>query len=299
MGEATSGATKFTEARNLVVTQSRPLKKELGLLNANLMQVLILLQITWIGQAAKTASSHILFWLLAIILFFVPSAVVVIYLNRLMPLEGGLYQWAKLGFNDFVRFMVGWNYYVSGIVFIATVGIDVAVCLSYISVPEAAWIADDKWIITAANCTIIGALTVVALFGLGLGKVVYNIGGIIRFLLLVALIGLPFVSLFKGTLSEYHPLTVTLLGISTPALLLANLSILGKIAFGAFSGFDEVPILAGECRNPTRTIGRSVLIAAPVVAVLYVFSTSSILALVPKNEDVDLIGTIQQSLKYG
>ena len=32
--------------------------------------------------------------------FYIPSAVVVIYLNRLMPLEGGLYQWAKLGFND-------------------------------------------------------------------------------------------------------------------------------------------------------------------------------------------------------
>jgi amino acid transporter len=33
----------------------------------------------------------------------------VIDLTRLMPLEGGLYQWAKLGFNDFIGVLVAWN----------------------------------------------------------------------------------------------------------------------------------------------------------------------------------------------
>lgn len=26
-----------------------------------------------------------------------------------MPIEGGLYQWAKLGFNEFTGFLVAWN----------------------------------------------------------------------------------------------------------------------------------------------------------------------------------------------
>ena len=43
---------------------------------------------------------QLFFWLLAILTFYLPLAAVVICLNRLMPLEGGLYQWAKLGFND-------------------------------------------------------------------------------------------------------------------------------------------------------------------------------------------------------
>ena len=43
-----------------------------------------------------------------------------------------------------------------------------------------------------------------------------------------------------------------------PALTLLNLNILGKMALGALSGFEYVAILAGECRNPARTIGRSV-----------------------------------------
>ena len=50
-----------------------------------------------------------LFWLLALVLFYLPSAAVVIYLNNLMPLEGGLYQWAKLGFNQTVGFLLAWT----------------------------------------------------------------------------------------------------------------------------------------------------------------------------------------------
>jgi amino acid transporter len=297
--EPTNETARFRKATELIETRSSPLKKELGLLNTSLMQILILLQITWIGQAAHAGSSHILFWLLAIILFFVPSAAVVTYLNRLMPLEGGLYQWAKLGFNDCVGFMVGWNYYMSGIVFIATVGIDVAVCLSYVAGSKSSWMSSDKWIITVANLIVIGALTIVALRGLGVGKRIYNLGGFIRLTLLVLLAALPFYGLLKGTLADYHPLRIALPQMTTPTFLLANLSILGKIAFGAFGGFDEVPILAGECRNPTKTITRSVIIAAPIIATVYIFSTSAVEALVPSNETVDLVGTVQQVLMYG
>ena len=66
-----------------------------------------------------------MFWLLALVLFYLPSAAVVIYLNRLMPLEGGLYQWAKLGFNQTVGFMVAWNLWLYVIVFTSEIGLAV------------------------------------------------------------------------------------------------------------------------------------------------------------------------------
>jgi len=39
----------------------------------------------------KLGRTHVVMWLAAMLLFYVPLAVVVIYLNRAMPLEGGLY----------------------------------------------------------------------------------------------------------------------------------------------------------------------------------------------------------------
>ena len=90
-------------------------------------------------MAGKLGPSHVVFWLLALVLFYLPSAAVVIYLNRLMPLEGGLYQWAKLGFNQTVGFLLAWNLWLYVIVFTSEIGLQCATYLSYAIGPSAAW----------------------------------------------------------------------------------------------------------------------------------------------------------------
>jgi amino acid transporter len=70
------------------------------------------------------------------------------------------------------------------------------------------------------------------------------------------------------------------------------------MTFGALCGFEFVAIFAGECRNPARSLARSVLLAAPVIAFLYVFGTSAILAYVPSSQ-VNLIGPVPQALSVG
>jgi amino acid transporter len=72
--------------------RSSAFKKELGLRDLVLTQVLFIVGLGWVGTAARLGPSHVVFWLLAIVFFYLPSAAVVIHLNRLMPLEGGLYQ---------------------------------------------------------------------------------------------------------------------------------------------------------------------------------------------------------------
>ena len=83
-----------------------------------------------------------------------------------------------------------------------------------------------------------------------------------------------------------------------PALTLLNLNILGKMGFGALGGFEYVAIHAGECRDPARTIGRSVVVAAPIIAAMFILGTSSVLALVPIDR-IDLIAPIPQVLSAG
>jgi amino acid transporter len=77
-----------------------------------------------------------------------------------------------------------------------------------------------------------------------------------------------------------------------------SLNLLGKMSFGAMSGFDSVAILAGECRDAAKSISRSVIIAAPIIAAMFVFGTSSVVALVPKDK-IDLISPISQALTLG
>src|ERR671935_893334 len=77
--------------------RSAVFRKELGLTDLVLTQIVFVVGTIWVGTAAKLGDQQLFFWLLAIVTFYLPLAAVVIYLNRLMPLEGGLYQWAKLG----------------------------------------------------------------------------------------------------------------------------------------------------------------------------------------------------------
>ena len=124
-----------------VEAHSASLKKELGVRDLALTQILFIVGLTWIGVAGKLGSSHVVFWLLAIALFYLPSTAVVIYLNGLMPLEGGVYQWAKLGLNQTAGFMLAWNLWIYVIVFTSEIGLQAATYLSYALGPSAAWMA--------------------------------------------------------------------------------------------------------------------------------------------------------------
>jgi amino acid transporter len=75
-------------------------------------------------------------------------------------------------------------------------------------------------------------------------------------------------------------------------------NLLGKMGFGAFGGFEYVAIHAGEARDPVRTISRSVIIAAPIIALMFILGTSAVLMIIPQDQ-IDLIAPVPQILNVG
>jgi len=136
-------------------------------------------------------------------------------------------------------------------------------------------------------------MMLISRFGLGIGKWVSNVGSIFTLFILAVLILLPYFHVWRGNLPAYHPLPLLL-----PPMTLFSLSVFSKMTFGALSGFETVAIFAGESHNPGRNIGRSILFAAPIIAVLYILGTSGILAFVSPDA-VDVIGPIPQALHSG
>jgi amino acid transporter len=286
--------SELDRAEHEVESHSVALKKPLGLRDLVLTQILFVVGSSWVGTAAKLGPSHLFFWLLAIVLFYIPQAAVVIYLNRLMPLEGGLYQWAKLGFSEFVGFIVAWNLWLLSITVIALGGMFVTTNLSYALGEAAAWMPNSKWCVSVISCALVAGLGWTSIRGLSLGKWVHNIGAFAMLLVYGALIALPFVSLARGELKQYQPLQIVAPTIS----IFYCFNIFSKLAVGALSGFEYVAILAGETRAPARDIGRSVIIASPVIAVMFILGTSSVLAFIG-NGQIDLIGPVPQTLRLG
>src|SRR3954470_19524937 len=290
---AAAGSAALAQAEARVELHSASLKKELGVRDLALTQILFIVGLTWIGGAGKPGSPHVVFWLLALVLFYLPSAAVVIYLNRLMPLEGGLYQWAKLGLNETIGFMLAWNLWLYVIVFTSEIGLQCATYLSYAIGPRAAWMMSSSWFVALSSAVILSLMVVTSTIGLSVGKWVHNTGGVFMITIFGAVILLPAIGLLTGTLPEYHPFRT-----HVPELSLYNLNILGKMGFGALGGFEYMAILAGETRAPARSVTRSVFIAAPVIALMFVLGTSTVVAYVP-NADIDLIGPVAQVLRVG
>ena len=289
----TSGDPGLAQAEARVAAHSAGLKKELGVRDLALTQILFIVGLTWIGVAGKLGPSHVVFWLLALALFYLPSAAVVIYLNRLMPLEGGLYQWAKLGFNQTVGFMLAWNLWLYVIVFTSEIGLQCATYLAYAIGPRAAWMTASSGFVALASAVLLSLMVVTSVVGLSVGKWVHNIGGVFMITVFGTVILLPIIGVLTGTLPAYHPFHTSL-----PDVSLFNLNILGKMGFGALGGFEYMAILAGETRAPARSVSRSVLIAAPVIALMFVLGTGSVVAYIP-NDDIDLIGPVAQVLRVG
>src|SRR6266851_5435229 len=116
---------QFLKAEHLVDLHSAELKKELRLGDLVLSQILYITGLMWLGTSGKVGSSHIMYWIPAVLLFYIPSGIVVVHLNREMPLEGGLYQWAKLRFGDMAGFLVAWNLWAFSILVLAEIGLNV------------------------------------------------------------------------------------------------------------------------------------------------------------------------------
>ena len=287
------GARALARAEAEVEAHSAALKKELGVGDLVLTQILFIVGLSWIGVAGKLGPPHVVFWLLAIVLFYLPSAAVVIYLSRLMPLEGGLYQWAKLGFNETVGFLLAWNLWLYVIVHTSEIGLESATYLSYALGPRAGWMTTSTGFVALATAVLLSLMVVASTVGLAVGKWVHNAGGVVMLLVFGALIVLPVIGLATGHLRAYHPLQT-----SVPSLSLYNLNILGKMGFGALGGFEYVAILAGETRAPARAVRRSVLIAAPIIALMFILGTSTVVAYIP-TRDIDLVGPLPQVLRAG
>lgn len=283
---------RLSSAGAEVLQHSAALRKELGLFDLVLTQILVVVVADYMGTAVKAGAAHVVFWIVGILFFFLPLALVVIHMNRLIPIEGGLYEWTRLAFNDRIGFIVAWNLWMYAILYVGIAGFVTVSFASYV-IPGAAWMASSKLMLVGASCGVIAATMLIAGLGMGIGKWINNVASVAFLVTMLLLIVSPWLNLWRGTLKEYHPLSLVL-----PPLSLFSVSVFSKMTFGALTGFEYVAVLAGECRNPKRDLPRSVLLAAPVIALIYILATGAILVFVPPSSE-DVVAPVVQALSRG
>jgi amino acid transporter len=291
MSASPSTIEDSSDAPRPAAQTSHGLKRQLGLGDLVLTQILCVVGSSWVGVAAGLGRAQSLVWVLAMLLFYLPMAASVIELNRRMPLEGGLYVWAREAFGDLGGFLTAWNIGVYGIAVTATILYAIPTELKYLIGPRAAWLPENHWASFGVVALTIAAITAASFRGLEWGKWIHNVGGAAMMVVFAALIFLPTLALVKGQPVRWTPFTVAM-----PPADMRTLALFGQMLFGALCGLEYVAIMAGESKDAARTIGRSVWIASPVICGMFILGTGSVVALVPQGQ-IDFIAPIPQTMR--
>jgi amino acid transporter len=267
------------------------LRRQLGLRDLVLTQILCVVGSSWVGVAAGLGRAQTLTWIAAMLLFYLPMAGSVIALNRKMPLEGGLYVWAREAFGELGGFLTAWNIGVYGIAVTASILYAIPTELSYLIGPRAAWLPENRIASLAIITLMVAGITFASVRGLNWGKWIHNIGGAAMVLVFAGLIVLPTWALVRHVPVHWTPFTFAL-----PHGDMRTLALFGQMLFGALCGLEYIAILAGESRQPAEAIGRSVWIASPVICAMFILGTGSVVALVPRGS-IDFIAPIPQTMR--
>jgi len=127
------------------------LRKHLGLVDLIFACVLMVVIPDFFGTAVKAGSASVCLWLLAPNVFLRTSSVGGEPLEQTPPLEGGLYEWARVAFGDFIGFVVAWNLWLYVVVYTASIGLVTTNYLAYVLGSEYAWIATNRPALIAAG----------------------------------------------------------------------------------------------------------------------------------------------------
>ena len=267
------------------------LRRQLGLGDLVLAQVLCVVGTSWVGVAAGLGRAQMLFWVGAMLAFYLPMAASVIGLNREMPLEGGLYVWARRAFGDLGGFLTAWNILIYAIAVTAAILYAVPSEIAYLIGPSAAWLPENRLASLAIVTATVVGVAVAAIIGLDVGKWVQNIGGVAIMAVFAALILLPL-----WGIAQHQPIHWSPLSFAAPPRDLHTMALFGQIMFGGLCGLEYIAILAGESKQPARTIGQSVWIASPIICAMFILGTSTVVAYVPQSS-IDFIAPIPQTMR--
>ncbi len=268
------------------------LPRTMGFWDVLLFNIAAVLGPRWVAAAAHNGTSSISLWILAALLFFLPTALIVIELSTRFPSEGGLYVWSKEAFGSFHGFVAGWCYWIyTFFYFPGLLAASVAMSV-YIAGPKYSYLADNKFYVFGTSIALLAVAVGMNVVGLNIGKWLQNAGGVGTYIPLLMLLGI-------GGYMVFHHGSVT--GFSAKSLLptwnLDTLNFWSQIAF-AFTGMELVCAMSEEVHEPRKTFPRAVFSAAALIAVIYILATIALLAVLPA-AGIDVRNGVFQAISQG
>ena len=269
------------------------LPRVLTLRDLILFNIVAVLSLRWTATAAAAGPGSLTMWVLAALFFFIPQGLAVSYLSSRFPQEGGIYFWTKQTFGEGHGFLCGWCYWVNNILYYPNLLMSTAVIATYAIGRGDSGLMDDWTYILLATLTALWLAVLINIVGLKTGRWLQNAGAIGTYLPGAVLIGFG----IHAMLTRGAATPITLDSVTPNLGNMSQLNLWASIAF-AYAGLELCAVMGDEVKDPRRTLPRSIYIAAPFIAFLYIAGTASLLWLVPSGE-VHIVSGFFQAISAG
>jgi len=255
------------------------LRRELGLWDLVLLNVVAITGLRWwLTAAGGYGWSALPLWILANVLFFIPSALAVIDLTTRFPEEGGIYVWTKRAFGDLHGFICGWTYWTNNLIYFPTILLFAVANFVFVLGPDLAWLEKNNLFAAAASLVIFWIAVLANVYGLRYGRLVNAVGAYGTWIPAMVLIALGGFALLRSGAA-----TPATSGAFMPIVSVGTVAFFSQICF-AFSGMELGSVMSGEIIDPRRNVPRAILIAGAIITVIYVLGTGALLIALPRSE---------------
>ncbi|MGE5324851.1 MAG: APC family permease [Actinomycetota bacterium] len=272
--------------------QKSQLRRAMGFWDVLLFNIAAVLGPRWIAAAGHNGTSSISLWILAAVLFFLPTALIIIELSTRFPAEGGLYVWSKLAFGDFHGFVAGWAYWIYTFFYFPGL-LTASVAMSvYIGGPKWGYLASNQHYLLWASLSLLAVAVILNIVGLDIGKWLQNAGGVATYVPLMMLVGIGwYLAIHSGSATHFSAKDVL------PHWDWDTVNFWSNIAF-AFTGMELVCSMSEEVRDPRKTFPRAIYSSAVLIAIIYIVGTIALLGLLPAGK-VDVRNGVFQAISGG
>ncbi|NTV36269.1 MAG: APC family permease [Anaerolineaceae bacterium] len=259
-------------------------KKVFRGLDLTLFTVCAILVIDTIAPSAAIGPSSISWWIITLVLFFIPYGLITAELGTTYPEQGGLYVWVKNAFGERWAARSTWLYWINVALWMPSVYVLFAGIFAQLFFPDL-----SLWWQIAIGVLMTWVTVAIGVMSADIGKWVPNIGAFLKALIMIVLgVGAIFFVSKNGVANDLSFANIL------PSWD-AGLAFLPVIVYN-FMGFELMSGAAGEMKNPGKDIPRAIITSGILIAVFYILGTVGMLIALPL-EQLGLVSGIIDALR--
>lgn len=263
-------------------------KRVLSVFSLAMINVIAIDSLRNLPTNAATGLAIPLFYIIATLVFLIPSVLITAELATHRPKTGGAYVWVREAFGPQWGFVNIWLQWIYNVFWYPTILSFIGANIAYLIDPS---LAGDKWFMLPL---IIGTFTIVTIAnccGMKLSSLISSISAVIGTIIPMAFI----IALGIGWIMAGKPLALT----PSAANFLPHFSQIPNLAFlvvifFSLMGMEMSAVHAEEVKNPQRDYPRALYYSSLIIVITSILASTAVAILVPKSS-LNIVSGLDQA----